>query len=85
VLNKDQTNSGTVGITLAGYGNASLKTLTAPSVTATRGVSYGGQTFDGSTDGTIQGILSTPVVTPTSGVYTFAITPTSAALLTVTP
>jgi hypothetical protein len=85
VLNKDQTNSGTVGITLAGYGNASLKTLTAPSVTATRGVSYGGQTFDGSTDGTIQGTLSTTAVTPTSGVYTFAIAPTSAALITVSP
>jgi hypothetical protein len=85
VLNKDETNSGTVAITLAGYGNASLKTLTAPSVTATRGVTYGGQTFDGSTDGTIQGTLSTPTVTPTSGVYTFAIAPTSAALLTVAP
>ena len=85
VLNKDETNSGTVNITLAGYGSASLKTLTAASVTATTGVSYGGQTFDGSTDGTIQGTLSTPAVTPTSGVYTFAIAPTSAALLTVAP
>ena len=85
VLNKDQTNSGTVDITLAGYGNASLKTLTAASVTATKGVSYGGQTFDGSTDGRIQGTLSTTTVTPTSGVYTFAIAHTSAALLTVNP
>jgi hypothetical protein len=85
VLNKDETNSGTVNITLAGYGSASLKTLTAATVTATTGVSYGGQTFDGSTDGTIQGTLSTPKVTPTSGVYTFTIAPTSAALLTVAP
>jgi hypothetical protein len=85
VLNKDQTNSGTVAITLAGYGNASLKTLSAASVTATRGVTYGGQTFDGSTDGKIQGTLSTTAVTPTSGVYTFAITHTSAVLLTVAP
>jgi hypothetical protein len=85
VLNKDETHSGTVNITLAGYGSASLKTLSAASVTATTGVSYGGQTFDGSTDGTIQGTLSTPTVTPTSGVYTFTIAPTSAALLTVAP
>ena len=85
VLNKDETNSGTVNITLAGYGSASLKALSAASVTATTGVSYGGQTFDGSTDGTIQGTLSTTTVTPTSGVYTFAIPPTSAALLTVAP
>jgi hypothetical protein len=85
VLNKDQTNSGTVAITLAGYGNASLKTLSAASVTATRGVTYGGQTFDGSTDGKIQGTLSTTAVTPTSGVYTFAIAHTSAVLLTVNP
>jgi hypothetical protein len=85
VLNKDETNSGTVNITLAGYGSASLKALSAASVTATTGVSYGGQTFDGSTDGTIQGTLSTTAVTPTSGVYTFAIAPTSAALITVSP
>jgi hypothetical protein len=85
VLNKDQTNSGTVAITLAGYGNASLKTLTAASVTATMGVSYGGQTLDGSTDGTMQGTLSTTTVAPTSGVYIFAVAPTSAALLTVAP
>jgi hypothetical protein len=85
VLNKDETNSGTVNITLAGYGSASIKTLSAPSVTATTGVTYGGQTFDGSTDGTIQGTLSTTTLTPTSGVYTFTIAATSAALLTVAP
>ena len=85
VFNKDQTAHGNVVVAVAGLGNAALKLLTAASYTSTSGVTYGGQTFDGSSDGTIQGSLSTTTVTPTSAVYTFTIAPTSAALLTVSP
>jgi hypothetical protein len=85
VFNKDKTAQGNIIVAVTGLGNATLKTLTAPSYTSTTGVTYGGQTFDGSTDGTIQGILSTTTVTPLAGVYTFTIAPTSAALLTVAP
>jgi len=85
VFNKDKTAQGNVIVRVAGLGNATLKTLTAPSYTSTNGVRYGGQTFDGSSDGTIQGTLSTTTVTPSLGVYTFTIAPTSAALLTINP
>jgi len=85
VFNKDKTAQGNVIVRVAGLGNATLKTLTAPSYTSTNGVRYGGQTFDGSSDGTIQGTLSTTTVTPSLGVYTFTIAHTSAVLLTINP
>jgi hypothetical protein len=85
VFNKDKTAQGDVIVAAVGLGNAVLKTLTAPSYTSTSGVRYGGQTFDGSSDGTIQGTLSTTTVTPSLGVYTFTIAHTSAALLTINP
>lgn len=52
---------------------------------ATNGVHFGGQTFDGTPDGTIQG---TPVVSPVEqdeqGRFTFSLAPLTAAQLTVT-
>jgi hypothetical protein len=83
VINKDQSASGEVSITLTGFGNGTLSKLVAPSVSSKTGVTWAGQTFDGSTDGTIQGTESSATVMPNSNVYTFSIAPTSAALLTV--
>lgn len=85
VINKDQSLSGTVNITLTGFGIAQLSRLTAPSVSSTTGVVYAGQTFDGSTNGVITGTLSTIPVTPSSGIYSFSVGITSAALLVVGP
>jgi hypothetical protein len=85
VFNKDKSAQGNVSVTVLGYGNATLKTLTAPSYTSTSGLLYGGQTFDGSTDGIIQGTLSSTAVTPLTGVYTFSVAHASAALLSVGP
>jgi hypothetical protein len=85
VINKDQSASGDVSITLNGFGNGTLAKLVAPSVSSKTGVTWAGQTFDGSTDGTIQGTESTTTVVPAGNVYTFSVTTTSAALLTIAP
>jgi chitobiase/beta-hexosaminidase-like protein len=86
VINKDQSGTGTVNITLPGYGVGKLKTLTcATGVTCKTGVSYAGQTFDGSTTGVITGASSPTTVTPSSSVYSFSMAVASAALLTLTP
>lgn len=85
VINKDQSATGNVNVTLNGYSNGTLSSLSARSVSSTTGVTWAGQTFDGSPDGTIQGALSTATVVPSSNVYTFSMTPASAALLTVSP
>jgi hypothetical protein len=85
VINKDQSASGNVSVTLTGFGNGTLSELLAPSVSSTAGVTWAGQTFDGSTDGTIQGTASTTTVVPVGNIYTFSMTPGSAALLTIAP
>jgi hypothetical protein len=49
------------------------------------GLSFAGQTFDGSPDGSPQGVHSVEEVSPgTDGLsYTFLLAPTTAALLTI--
>ena len=83
VINKDESASGNINITLSGFGNGTLSRLAAPSVSSKTGVTWAGQTFDGSPDGTIQGTESSTTVVPNLNMYTFSISPTSAALLTV--
>jgi hypothetical protein len=85
VINKDQSASGTVAVNLSGFGNGTLSYLLASSVSAKTGVTWAGQTFDGSPDGTLQGSESTSTVTPASGSYSFSIKPGSSALLTIAP
>jgi hypothetical protein len=85
LLNKDQTATGPVSIALNGYGQATLTRLTAPSYSSTTGVSLGGQTFDGSVDGTPQGTAYAEIAQPASGVYTVALPAVSAALITIQP
>ena len=82
LINKDESAEGTVAISLAGFGAGTITRLTAPSYQATTGITLGGQTFDGSTDGTAQGTAYGETVEASGGVYTVAIAPTSAALLT---
>ena len=64
---------------------AFLRTLKAPGGPyATSGVSFGGQTFDGSPDGTLQGELVTTTVVPDAqGRFVFSIGPLSAVVLTI--
>ena len=71
--------------TLPGYGTATAKMLTAPSLTSTTGVNYAGQTFDGSTDGALQSSISAQSLSPQSGIYTNQMPRASAALLAIVP
>jgi hypothetical protein len=81
VLNKDETQTGNVQVSMPGYGHATVLRLTAPSYTSLDGVTFAGQTFDGSTDGTIQGTQSTETITGKNGTFTLAMAVTSAALV----
>ena len=85
-INKDINASGNAKIQLSSpRSNGSLVRLTAPSVSATTGVTLGGQTFDGTTDGKPVGAQVNTSVTPTNGIYAFSLPATSAALLTINP
>ena len=85
LLNKDQSASGPVSITLNGYGQGTVTRLTAPSFSSTTGVNLAGQTFDGSADGTPQGTAYAEIAQPSSGVYAVALPAVSAALITLQP
>ncbi|MGA6980486.1 MAG: glycosyl hydrolase family 79 C-terminal domain-containing protein [Candidatus Sulfotelmatobacter sp.] len=85
LLNKDEAASGPVSISLNGYGAASVTRLTAPSYSSTTGVMLGGQTFDGSADGTPQGAAYSESNAAESGVYTVTLPAVSAALVTIQP
>lgn len=85
LLNKDESAGGAISLSLAGYGQATVTRLMAPSYSSTTGVTLGGQTFDGSTDGTAQGTAYSEIAQPASGVYTLAMPAISAALVTIQP
>lgn len=83
IINKDKSSAGKVQITLAGYSSGTItRLLTSSDYTATNGITFGGQTFDNSTDGTIGGTLATECLTPDSNnVWTIPVQPTSAVLV----
>lgn len=83
ILNKDKTFVGSVAVTLTGRGTAQVTRLIAPSYQSATGVSIGGQTFDGSIDGTLVGTADNETISATNGVYTVPVQPTSAVLLTI--
>jgi hypothetical protein len=83
IINKDEAFAGTVAVTLSGYGPANVQRLVAPGYGSTVGVSFGGQTFDGSIDGTLVQSPVSEVITPSNGVYNVPVQPTSAVLLTL--
>jgi hypothetical protein len=90
ILNKDESGTGTVAVTLpSGYGaGTAIRLLEAtpnasPTYLSTAGVTLAGQSFDTSTDGTIQGTAYGETVTPSSSTYTVALPAMSAVLLTV--
>ncbi len=84
LINKDESASGTVQIAAAGYTHAKVVRLAAPSYQSQSGVSFGGQTFDGSSDGKIQGTPTVETVDPSSGSFTIQLPVTSAALVELT-
>jgi hypothetical protein len=84
LINKDPSAEHDVSLSVAGATVAgSLETLQAPSVSATDGVTLGGQTFgDETTTGTLPTPSSTPLA-PVAGTYTVPLPAGSAALLTI--
>ena len=85
LINKDESSTGTVAVTLAGYNHAQILRLTAPSYQSTSGVTFAGQTFDGSTDGSMQGLQSIDQIDVAHGVFNIPMPITSAALVIFTP
>lgn len=96
VINKDINFSGKVSIAVPGYhdaqtllladANGYTGTINYPSNTATvgtTGITVGGQTFDGSTNGTLRGSKTTGLIHPSGGVYTVNVQPATAVLLTL--
>jgi hypothetical protein len=85
VINKDELATGNIQINLPGYSTGTVRYLQAPSYTSINGVTLGGQTFDGSTDGTIQGQLVTTTITAQDGTFTLPNMPiTTAAIIDFT-
>jgi hypothetical protein len=85
LINKDLNTSALVQLQIPGPQIAALaESLSAPSVTATSGVSIGGQTFGADTvTGTLPGSPSTATVLPSStDTYSVALPPASAIMLT---
>lgn len=84
VINKDLNASGTVQITVPGYSTAKLLRLSAPSYQSQTGLTFGGQTFDGSPDGTLQGTLTPENVTGSGGTFSINVSPISAVMVNIT-
>jgi hypothetical protein len=85
VINKDELSSDMVSIEVPGNGCGDLTRLQSPALDATDGIVLGGQTFDESVDGTLQGEPIAEPVVPSDGIYSFSMPSVSAALLTITP
>jgi hypothetical protein len=84
LINKDPSAEHDVSLAVSGATiPGSLETLQAPSVSATDGVTLGGQSFgDETTTGTLPTPSTTPVV-PVAGTYTVPLPAGSAAMLTI--
>jgi hypothetical protein len=66
-----------------GWWNPTTGTInTTGSVTGSTGITLNGQTFDGSTDGSIQGTATSETVTPVNGTYTLNVPVANAVILT---
>jgi hypothetical protein len=70
VINKDEDATGQVSINLPGYTTGTVRYLTAAGYWSTNGVTLGGQTFDGSASGKIQGTLMTSTIASSTGQFT---------------
>jgi len=85
ILNKDESFTGNVEVSLPNLGTATAYRLIASSYAATTGVTFAGQTFDGTLDGTISGTQVTETYQPTNGVYSIPVQPAGAVMLLIQP
>ena len=85
LINTSTARAGLVAVKIpATAASATLERLSAPSVTATTGVTIGGQSFGAETDtGVLAGTPQTTEVTPAAGEYSVELPPASAAMLTL--
>jgi|GEM_PF-3011472 len=81
LLNRDETVGGTVSVTMSGYQQATVYRLTAPTFQATHGVTYAGQTFDNTPDGTPQGTQVLEQVHGNNGLFEIPLPITSGVLV----
>ncbi len=84
LINKDEALTGTVNINVPGYSQATVLRLAAPSYSSTAGVTFAGQTFDGSPDGKWQGTQAAEAIEGANGVFQLTMPTTSAALVIFT-
>jgi hypothetical protein len=84
IVNSDEQNAGTVQVEVPGWSHGVASLLTAPSYSSTAGITFAGQTFDGSTDGLIRGPKRTAAVQAVDGKFRVDVPVTSAVLLDLT-
>lgn len=83
IIDKDPFFYGNVAIQIPGFsGTASVHTLTAYSYSANSGITYDGQTFDYSDDGTLTGSKAVGQLGPSNGYYYVNFTTPGIAMLT---
>lgn len=82
LINKDIKASGIIDVYVPGSRRATIATLAAPSYWSSKGVTFAGQTFDGSPDGAFQGVQSTETVAGEDGYFEISMSSTTAALIT---
>jgi hypothetical protein len=83
ILNKDEAVASTVEVTIPGYSRGTAVRLLAPSLNSLSGVTLGGQTYDGSSDGNMVGQASNEAITVTNGSFTLTMPTVSGALVTL--
>ncbi len=81
IINKDEVQEGNVAITIPGYTHASVLRLQAASYKATAGVTFAGQTLDGSSNGELRGSKVVETIDSVDGVFTIPMSTASAALV----
>lgn len=82
LINKEQDLPGRAGLTVPGYRTGKVKRLMAPSLRSQAGITWGGITFDASTDGKPLGKAETETITPEGSVFEVPLGPASAVLIT---
>ena len=81
IINKDTSSTGSVAVSLSGYSHAKVYRLSAPSYQSKTGVTFAGQTFDGSMNGVLKGTQTVESINESSGVFQIPMPITSAALI----
>jgi hypothetical protein len=81
VINKDESASGNVAIRMPGYSKAEILRLSAPSYHSVSGITFAGQTMDGSRTGELEGTKNTETIDGNNGLFYVPMPITSAALV----